>query len=471
MSPARRAALTWVVGGLLVVAASLAALASPVETFHGRNPLTGAALVLRRGHEAYVPFDGTWALAGLRERPALGLGLAALFALGFALLTRLSSERARPWGPGRMLGIGLAFGALAWLLPVDHARNEGLGDGLTLPTNVGGGMTFGAEIGTSQLMVAAVRLHGLFGGHDALRALRALDAVIAVVLGASLAMLADAASRTVRGRALLLAGLACVGTALQVMGYVETTMLELAALALYLGAAAALLSAGQRAPSAGVLAFSGLGLAAIAHGAGPLAVPSVLALTFAGGRVDLRRIAHHAALFGCGVVTPFLFVVAPRWLGDDLGNADGGGDHIRFVPTSFDWAHPPSAMVYYERFSPLHLADLGNALLVAAPIAPLVLLGLPWLGRAARPSPIVVLLFVAALFTFVIPLAWNHDFGMWGDWNLASTYLLPLHALSWVALVQALERTEPGPRWWGAALASLGAVQGLGLVGLALQLY
>jgi hypothetical protein len=37
--------------------------------------------------------------------------------------------------------------------------------------------------------------------------------------------------------------------------------------------------------------------------------------------------------------------------------------------------------------------------------------------------------------------------------------------------VQALERTEPGTRWWTAALASLGAVQGLGLVGLALQLY
>jgi hypothetical protein len=467
----RRAALAWTVFGLALSSAILVALALPVETFHGLNPVTHEPLVLRRGHEAYVPFDATWAIAGLRERPLFGLVLAALAALGFGLLTRLPTERTRPLRARAHLAIGLGFGALAWLLPVDHARNEGLGDGLTLPTNVGGGMTFGAEIGTSQLMVAAARLFSLMGSHDALVALRALDAALAVLFAGSLAMLADAGARTVRGRALLMAGLLFVGTSLQLMGYVETTMLELAALALYMGGAAALLTLGRRAPSAGVLSFSGLGLAVIAHGAGPLALPSAAALTFAGGRVQPRRIVHHAALFSCCVVLPFVFVVAPRWLSGDLGNADGGGDHITFVPDAFNWASPPSNMVYYTRFSALHLADLGNALLVGAPIAPLLLIGLPWLGRAARPSEYVVALLVLSLFTFVIPLVWNHDFGMWGDWNLATVYLFPLHTFSWVWLVQSLERLDPGPRWTTMAVGALCTVQALGVVGLALQLY
>lgn len=466
----RRAVIVWTGLALALLGVVVALVLSPAEAFHGVSPL-GDVITLRRGHETYLPFDATWALSAIRETPARALGAILLGTLVLVGLARLPSVRARPLRAGSYWTVGLAMGALALALPVDHERNTTLGDGLTLATNVGRGMTFGAEIGTSELMVAMVRLFAQLGEHDGLVALRALDAIVAVIFGASAVLLADGAARTVRGRAVLTFGLLAAGTTIQLMGYVETTMLELGALALYLGAAAHVVGPLRQRPSAGPLAFTGLGLATIAHGAGPLALPSVAALTFAGGRVDRRRLAHHAVLFVCCVCVPFLFVVAPRWLANDLGNADGGGDHIRFVPAELDWAHPPSNMVYYTRFSGLHLADVANALLLGAPIALPVLLGLVSLGRLARPSAYVVALLVAAAFTVVIPLFWNHDFGMWGDWNLATTYLFPLHALSWVWLVQVLERCDPGPRATGLVVGALGALQMVGLVGLVLQLY
>lgn len=471
MTKPQRAIAVWTGAAVLVLAFVAFAVASPAEQFVGANPL-GEAIRLRRGHQTYLPFDTTWALAAMRDVPLRALWLVLFGALGLAALTRLPVRRSRPLGAGGCWAVGLSMGLLAWLLPVDHELNATLGDGLTLVVNVGNGMTFGAEIGTSALMAATVSFFSvILGIHEGLRALQALDAVLAIVLGASCALLADAATQTVRGRALLLAGLLFVGTTLQVMGYVETTMLELAALALYLGASARVLSPTPQSPTAAPLAFTGLGLATIAHGAGPLALPSVAALAFTGARLDRRRIVHHATLFVCCVVVPFVFVVAPRWLLDDMGNADGGGDHIRFVPTEIDWSDPPSRMVYYTLLSRLHLADLGNALLVGAPIALPVLLGLLAAGRHARPSATVVMLIVAALFTAVIPVFWNHDFGMWGDWNLATTYLFPLHALSWVWWVQTLERCDAGPRATGIAVFALGAVQMVGLVGLGLQLY
>jgi hypothetical protein len=269
----------------------------------------------------------------------------------------------------------------------------------------------------------------------------------------------------------VLLGTLLSGTSLQVMGYIETTMIELAAIALYAAAAARILGVRPHGAAAPLVAWTALGLAAMAHGAGALLLPSAAAMVAPHGRLVGPRVQQHVMLFIACAVIPFLFIVAPRWLGDDLGNADGGGDAIRFVPWDFDRADPPSPVLYYGRFELLHLADLANAFFIAAPIALPALVGLPFMGRAARPGPLVVLLACAAAFALVIPLLWNHDFGMWGDWNLASTYLFPLHLLSWVWVVQTLERFPGQTRYQVALPTTLMGVQLMGLAGLAFQLY
>lgn len=457
---------------LLVFAVVLWALSQPVESFHAVNPVTLAPIILHRGHGVRIPFDAAWSLVGLREMPGRAVLLVGSGTLGIAMiLASLDAGRARAWSLATWLRCGLVFAFVSWFLPVSYELNTLIGDGLTLPTNIGGGQTFGAEIVTSQLMVFSARTFAALGIHDALLAIRALDTVCAFILGASLAALADGAASTARGRVLLLSGTLLSGASLQVMGYVETTMVELAAIALYAAAASRILGGRRHGPSAAAVAWTALGLAAMAHGAGALLLPSAAAMVAPRARLTGPRVQLHVTLFIACVVLPFLFIVAPRWLGNDLGNADGGGDSIRFVPTEFNREDPPSPVLYYARFELLHLLDLANAFFVAAPIALLALLGLPFLGRAARPTPLVVLLACAALFALVIPLFWNHDFGMWGDWNLASTYLFPLHLLSWVWLVQSLERFTGQSRLQIGLATTLMALQLTGMAGLALQLY
>lgn len=447
------------------------ALLQAPERFHALNPVTGAPIILHRGHGVRMPFDAAWSLEGLRTAPGMALLLVGGGALAvYAMLRWLDTDRARPWTLSTWLGFGLVGALVSWFFPVSYELNTRLGDGLTLPGNIGGGMTFGAEIATSELMVLATRFTASLGVHNALVAIRGVDTIAAFILVASVAALADGAASTSRGRALLFVGTLFSGASLQVMGYVETTVLELAAIAVYVAAAARILGVRRSGPAAPALAWAALGFAAMAHGAGALLLPSAAAMVAPRARLLGPRVQQHVTLFVVCVLLPFLVVVAPRWLSNDLGNADGGGDAIRFVPLDFDRVNPPSPVLYYGLFEALHFIDLGNALWVSAPIVLLVLLGLPLAGRAARPTPLVVLLAIAALFALVIPLAWNHDFGMWGDWNLASTYLFPLHVVSWVWLVQTLERF-PLDRRVVAVSTALMALQLAGLAGLMLQLY
>lgn len=466
----RRAA--WVFAALVGALALVigAGLAVAPELLHALNPVTGEPIVLHRGHGVRVPFDAGWSLQGIRRSPIAALLMVAL-GVGLGVGSGgLPSIRGRPWGVWRWLGFGGLGALLSWLFPVSYALNVELGDGRTLPENVGNGLTFGAEIVTSELMVLAVRTVAALGAHDAVTGIRAMDTVCAFVLCASVVALADAVAVSTRGKLAVLTGVLLSGASLQVMGYVETTVLELAGMALYAAGAAHVLSP-RRANRGAPWAWIGLSVATMAHGAGALLLPSAALMVAPRARLSGPKVLWHVALFASCVVVPFLLFIAPRWLGNDLGNADGGGDHVRFVQADFDRVNPPSPVLYYARFEALHWADLGNALFVAAPLMPLLLLSLPLAGRAARPSAVVRALGLAALFAFVIPLLWNHDFGMWGDWNLAATYLFPMHLTSWVWLVQTLERFPRDARSWTWLLSSALTLQLAGLAGLALQLY
>jgi hypothetical protein len=254
-------------------------------------------------------------------------------------------------------------------------------------------------------------------------------------------------------------------------GYVETTQVELAAMAVYFALSAAVLGSDANDRKKQVLfggALSALTIAAMAHAGGLLLLPSCLPLLMweprasgAGARRSWTRVfsrRNFLALTWLLIVPFYLVVVMPYWGQGKLGNLVGGGDKIPFVPLHVDYLHSVSPNVYYSMFSIWHLADLANCFLLFA-TATIPLLALLYLARPenspeggdAGERAIHLQLGIATVVTLLIPLFWRDAFGMWGDWNINATYLFPLNLFAWTLFVERLGR--PGGRV-GALLAA-----------------
>jgi hypothetical protein len=80
-----------------------------------------------------------------------------------------------------------------------------------------------------------------------------------------------------------------------------------------------------------------------------------------------------------------------------------------------------------------------------------------------------VLLAAAGASVFMIGV-WDFDFGIWGDWNIASCYLMPLTMLGWTAFTMAARGGEARGLFVGLAVPML-LVQGLLALGIVLQFY
>jgi hypothetical protein len=125
--------------------------------------------------------------------------------------------------------------------------------------------------------------------------------------------------------------------------------------------------------------------------------------------------------------------------------------------------------------SRLHAIDLSAALLAAAPLAmPLMAIAVALRQRAARlwqhsDAGLHLVLLVAAVGSASVVLVWVFDFGMWGDWNIVTCYLLPTQVYAWTvftdAMRQCADNTPGRQRDW-----SLTLVLPLVLVQLALAL-
>lgn len=79
----------------------------------------------------------------------------------------------------------------------------------------------------------------------------------------------------------------------------------------------------------------------------------------------------------------------------------------------------------------------------------------------------MLILGLSALATASIPILWNHDFGMWGDWNLSATYLFPLNIFAWIIFVFTLRKHQSKKKF--NTIAQLILIQALILLGLYLQ--
>ena len=384
---------------------------------------------------------------------------------------------------------GAVAATLFYLLRVPYARNVEFADAPILPNEADVGMVFAAEVLTYRVFAAVRSLLGLFlpnpGGLTPIVLTSCLSGGVFV---AAMTALARSAGRFPIERWTLWCGATLGGYTGMFFGYVETTQVELAAMAVYFAAAARAVrhSADDQHTRWLVVALVALSIALQAHAAGILLLPSAIVLLAPqlarpkpsfGDTAPRRLLWRNVGLAAVLVVLPYLLaVVLPFYAQSEFGNMLGGGDGIMFVPWRVDPAHPPSRYVYYALFSPMHLADLASTFLVAAPLALPLCVWAGWrLVRSRtrlsdRDRRWLLLLAAAAGPCLVVPLAWNHDLGMWGDWNLATCYLFPLNLLAWSLLVATPRLREPACSR-GGTVARLVAIQVALALGLLLQLW
>jgi hypothetical protein len=431
----------------------------PAEWFIARNPATGPPFVFNQSHTLRAPLQLLWALEGFRRFPVVIRGTLAAMLAALVLTPTLrpvrpsdapASALQAPRRPARWLavGAGLVAAGFFYLLRVSYAQNARFADAPILPNEVDIGWVDAAEVLTFHAFYGVRGLLAwLAPNPSAVLAIAVTSCLAGGVFVSALVVLARAAARTSRETLLLLAGILLAGYTVMFFGYVETTQLALAMMAVYLAASARTLRAppGPERTLWLTLALAGLALALLSHAAGILLLPSAVVLLLgesAGSACTwpglLRRACsvRNAGLVGAVVLLPYLLVVAlPFYAQGEFGNIPGGGDSIMLVPWRCDPAHPPSEYVYYAMFSGWHLADLLSALLVAAPGAlPLAICGGYLLRGARLPAEDrwwLRLLAAAAGPCLLVPLLWNHDFGLRGDWNLAACYLFPLNVWAW----------------------------------------
>jgi hypothetical protein len=442
-----------------------------------------------------MPLNLLWGMEGFRRVGEEGRGLLAGILLGLAFVPGPSAggrpPRPRPkinkWV--LLAGVAALTPVACFLLRVDYGRNATFGDGTWLPVCVGVGDVAAAEVLTSHLFILLRQLFDLLrSGPNGVAAVCAASCLGGGVFAAALFLFADAVGVDRFEKVFLFLGGLGAGYTAMFLGYVETTQIVLAGMALFLACAARAFRA-DRTPARLVCTAAALAAASfafLAHGGAMLLAPAVLYLLCcarAGLGDRQRRLcralpAVAALLFVGLVVLPYFFLVTrPHFLAGDFGNLGGGGDGVMFVPWTITYGLPKSPHVYYTMASKAHLSEIASAYLVAAPLSlPFLAAGAVFWRRrrrllAGRERRLVALLAVAAAGCAAVPLVWNHDYGMWGDWNIAASYLFPWNLLAWTWFVvtsRGLFRHDRARRWF---MSSLLAAQVVMAGGILLQLY
>jgi hypothetical protein len=452
----------------------------------------GTPLPLIRGHRTTVPFHLAWWSEGWRWA-ALPWRLAPALLVGLSLWGAwrhrrgASGERSRRFGWLAGLLITAVGALLFWSGRVAVPIMLTYGDSIALIRQIAtANWVFPAEPLMMHLFNAVSRcLSALRGTADGVLAGQLTAIACGVLFLASLWTLALERTRQRREALLLFAAYACTGTATQFFGYIETTLLQTAALAGFLAAAAWTLRAERNESRNGALlaTHACMGVLLCAHAAGVALLPALLALWCvlaqrARHRGELRSLWRWQPVASVilGIVVPWIALVwLPFYRHGNFGNSAGGGDGFRFVPWDIEAARLSSDYVYYAMLSRLHAIDLSAALLAAAPLAmPLMAIAVALRQRAARlwqhtNAGLHVVLLVAAVGSASVVLVWDFDFGMWGDWNIVTCYLLPTQVYAWTvftdAMRQCADNTPGRQRDW-----SLTLVLPLVLVQLALAL-
>lgn len=474
---------------LLLAAAFVVAPMMPAEWFILRND-AGEAIIFDRGHGHWMPLNWAWGTLGWAriDWPVRALLPVLIAALCFAR-TKDDPAETRSSPPTRGMlwvatGIAVAFGALFALLRVNPVVNVSFGDASSLSIEIRhAGYVFPSEVLTMHLFNRIQDLClTLMNGQDP----PILTPMIAVCGSGAIFVWGSAVAAMLIGRdrierLFLFGGPVLAGYLAQFFCYIETTFLVVAAMAMFMaGAAWMLRGEGSRSRCKRLmLVYVSVSIAMLAHGAGVVLLPAtvVLALLVDTERRGIRRL--RSLLNPCIPVGFTAIVLAPYYLlfirpfiidMGYLGNMHGGADQFNLVPWNDEAAHAVSNYVYYSMISWGHVLDIGSAFLVAAPVAVVMAIAAsPAVKRMDRAEREMLVVFaVAAASAMSVPLVWQLDFGGWGDWNIATSYLYPLNFAGWVTVIFARRRMEIGVR---PVLVPALIVQAAMALGILLQLY
>ena len=464
----------------------------PNGWFLRSDPYSQGPFLFLRSHTHAATFNTLWAAMGLRHVPlAVRVALMAL-ALATActprrMLARLRLRARRLPHDARLLPrlapllVLPVLPLLFFMFQAREKRNDLFGDGPKLGAQVEQGKLFVAELLTChvfQWVHHVLAWCGFPGGRLAVVVTSCLSGGLFV---AGVVAFARIVGRDRRERLLLCAGPTLTGSLTMFFGYVETTQVELAVMPwLFAGIAGMELGALRLRGWWVLVTLASLSVACLAHGAGILLVPAAAIAFWDRARAEkvvgpagfADRWWQVAALLV--VAVPYaLVLVWPRYMKHQFGNLLGGGDGIMFVPFEFDEALRFNPYVSYAMFSRWHAMDIVSSLLIASPF--LLGLGAVVFAFVAKywnaidlPNQRLLLIFaMAAGACSAVPLIWNHDFGMWGDWNLAACYWFPSNLLFWTAVVIVHRRL--GASWQrfvrvGVPAVIVQAVLGLGIL-------
>lgn len=353
---------------------------------------TGALFKIDRGHGNWMPMNLLWGMLGwFKIHWSIRALLPAIIALLCFLPENKNSQPPRQniipmttWRFWCAAIFGLVFGAFFAVFHVHPAINRTFGDGSSLLIEIrAAGYVFPAEVLTMHLFNAVQNLSvTIFGGKDVplFTPLVAICGCGAVFMWAS-AIIALLLGRDRVERFFLFAGPTLAGALTQFFGYVETTFLVLAAMAMFFASVVWMLQAETHASRRNrlMLVFASVSIAMLAHGAGLVLLPATVLLVVMIDREKkgFRRLLvlkdrWIAAGFVAIVVVPYyLLFFRPFIIDRDgyLGNLRGGADQFNFVPWNYEFARAVSSYVYYSMISRDHALDIGMGLLVGAPLA------------------------------------------------------------------------------------------------------
>jgi hypothetical protein len=464
------------------------------------NPATGEPIIFLRSHVFKAYFFLLWAFAGFYSIP---LPWRILMVSSVPLIIylprvgRYLKQRIADRGVQEKkflftaIWAGIVGSIIFYLCRVSVLVNNSFGDAPKIPLLIEQGSVLPAERLTDDIYHLFRLLMFWISGFrfDARTAVIVVNCLAGGFFVTAIFLLARMFGKSIFQRVGFALALILSGYTVTFFGYVETTQVALAAMAGFFCCAITAMHCElvhhRKRWEVGAIIFASITL--LAHAAGILLLPAlaILLMKDFNGRIHsiitgLKSLFSRRTItmvFSLIVIPYFLLIAQPFFLHNDFGDVGGGGDNVMFVPFQFDYSQPASQYIHYSMFSMWHFYDILSSFIIAAPVAILLIIGSWFLIKRWNISfsipdrQVLWLTGTAASFSVLVPLLWNHDFGMWGDWNIAVTYLFPLNLFVWLLFLTVLKQFSFHTVRTYRFVLTLTGIQAILCFGILMQLY
>lgn len=461
----------------LIVLLAVAYTALPVEQFFVLNPANPnkGYLVYHKSLCYTTTYQYLWNFLGFREINftlfrAISVSITLLvFSLPWlekkSILSHISYLNPFNNWKGKLLLAGTFFFIFSHF-SMPELKNAAFADGAFLNFHVEDGTVYPSEVLTCYVLILLTwfftQLELTSPAYTAAHAICYVSGFLYTLAAANISTIIVKKNLY---RWTLFLGILTSGVSLLFIGFIETTSLSTGLLGCYFWIVFKVIDTkrGYRRVTLQVLTLLLMGILIMAH-SGMIFMTLSVAVIFARDSQQwpslpayLRGPLHWRSLLMGTLFTvlPVAVVVYfPYYAKGIWGNVTGGGDMIKFVPWQFTADPRPSLFVYYGFLSTRHLIDLLSGMLIFVPFLPF-LAGLGWnlyRMRENKPDPICrdywVFLGIAAGTTIIYPVAWNHDYGLLGDWNISAAYYAPTLILVWCWFMRQIESVDSDSKRW-----------------------